>query len=115
MTRQAHCAECGAAFTPRRLEGVFCSARCRKAFNNRRMQRGAELYDLVMAWRFEREEAAQRGVLKRIARLASDFRERDHDERAGRKSWRPARLVLARRPDLAATFRGVMTNGRPRR
>lgn len=78
----------------------FCGDRCRQAWNNRRLQRGAELYDLYMAHRFERAEASDLGVFQAINRLASDFRAEDHDNRDGRRSWRKPRAVLAERPYL---------------
>ena len=36
----------------------FCSQQCRKAFNNRRMSRGALIYDLAMTYRKDRKPGA---------------------------------------------------------
>ncbi|WP_279483428.1 transcriptional regulator [Aureimonas sp. SK2] len=72
------------------------------AWNNRRRDRGAELYDLYMAHRFERDPAKARGVFQAINRLASDFRREDRERRAGRRSWRRMDVVLEERPHLKA-------------
>lgn len=100
MTSRVHaCVECGAETT---AKGDFCSDRCRHDFNNRRRMRGAELYDLYMAHRFERDRAKQLGVFQAINRLASNYRQEDVARRAGRKSWRAPRTVLEERPYLKA-------------
>jgi len=87
------CLECGAAFIARRTaaegESLFCSTPCRKAFNNRRMTRGAQVYDLFMALRYQRGVAKLYGVWTILCRVAQDWREEDVRERAGRVSWRP--------------------------
>lgn len=115
MKREAHCAECGQPFTRRRAEAVFCSPGCRKEFNNRRMQRGAELYDLFMVMRFDRAAAKELGVWKRACRMASGFRDQDRQHREGRPSWRKPGTIMARRADLAADYCGQITSGRRRR
>ncbi len=100
MTIRVHaCLECG---TEHRCKGEFCSVTCRTAFNNRRKARGAEMYDLYMAHRFDRETAQALGVFQAINRLASDFRQEDKARRAGRRSWRNPREVLEERPFLKA-------------
>lgn len=100
------CLECGA---DHRCKGDFCSTACRHDFNNRRKARGAELYDLYMAHRFERGLAKQLGVFQAINRLASNYREEDKARRAGRRSWRSPRVVLEERPFLKsiATYDGT--------
>ena len=100
MIRRVHaCLECG---TDHSCKGDFCSNACRHDFNNRRKARGAELYDLYMAHRFERNRAKQLGVFQAINRLASNFREEDKARRSGRRSWRSPRTVLDERPFLKA-------------
>ena len=100
MTKRIHaCLECGAET---RSKGEFCSALCRTAFNNRRKARGAELYDLYMALRFDRATATDLGVFQAINRLASVYRQQDRQERSGRRSWRGPRAVLEERPYLKA-------------
>lgn len=90
MTKAKHvCPECGGPLPPRAAgrgrKADFCSAGCRKAFNNRRATRGAVLYDLFMAARFDRKEHA--GNITTMAQVARMFREEDTALRAGRKSW----------------------------
>ncbi len=93
----AVCLECGG---PRGDAGTFCSAKCRQVWNNRRLQRGAEIYDLLMTLRYERRSAA--GVFTALCRAAAAFRAADSRERAGRASWSNAREILARKPYLTA-------------
>lgn len=84
-SKQRQCQECGGAYEPGKRHGRFCSTACRKAFNNRRMLRGAELYDLYMASRYQREQFA--GNITVMAQVATVWREEDAKERAGRRSW----------------------------
>lgn len=84
-SKQRHCQECGAPYAPGKRHGRFCSPACRKAFNNRRMLRGAELYDLYMAARYQRTDYA--GNITTMAQIAMIWREEDEKERAGRLSW----------------------------
>ena len=82
------CQECGTHYTPRsRRPMKFCTRKCAQTFTNRRLLRGALMYDLFMASRYERAEHQQlRSVM---ARMAMRFREEDEREREGRKSWLP--------------------------
>ncbi len=88
------CNECGSEYEAQRSTSKFCTANCRKLFNNRRAVRGAQLYDLVMAHRFERDRAQKAGVLKLMWRMCSMFWEEDKEQRAGRRSWDDLRDVL---------------------
>lgn len=97
----AACQECGRAGPA--MPGGFCCHRCRAAFNNRRAKRGAELYDLFMALRFDRRAATTLKLWRIVNRMASRWRSEDVTARAGRASWRPPSDVLARRPSLRAT------------
>ena len=54
-----HCHECGAEYETVKHDARFCGTKCRKSYNNRRAVRGAELYDLFMASRYDREWADQ--------------------------------------------------------
>lgn len=46
------------------------------------MQRGAEMYDLFMAMRYERDEAKELGCWSRLCAMAMHFKEQDDvDER----------------------------------
>lgn len=100
MIKRVHaCLECG---TETKAKGDFCSTSCRTDFNNRRKARGAELYDLYMAHRFERDRAQKLRVFQAINRLASNYRKEDNARRSGRKSWRNPVAVLEERPYLRA-------------
>lgn len=101
MARLNACLECGTQFAAARGR-EFCTSACRQRWNNRRMQRGAELYDLYMAHRFDRANAQALGVFQAVNRMASNFHTEDAAERAGRRSWRATRAVLEERPYLRA-------------
>lgn len=90
------CQECGESFESRKVEARFCSTACRQAFNNRRLQRGADLYDLFMASRFERDQAAQEELWSKMCAVASGWRQEDERDRRGRKSWGNLREALQR-------------------
>jgi len=89
------CRECGA-----RAGGQFCSTACKTAWNNRRKSRGAVLYDLFMAMRFERKAVAGDNLWTLLCRLGTDWRSEDIEERGGRHSWRSHDKVLAERPQI---------------
>jgi hypothetical protein len=95
-----YCRECGEAFLAQRYTGEFCTSRCRTLFNNRRAERGRDLHDLVMEWRFERDRAGAAQTL--ISKLAAQFKLEDERERGGRRSWNSIDNVLARNPRLAS-------------
>jgi hypothetical protein len=116
------CRECGQPFTAKRAHGenLFCAVDCRKAWNNRRAVRGAQLYDLFMILRYQRGVAKARGVWAIVCRLAQDWREEDHRERAGRQSWREYAVLhdglLPQRIEKLSgldynTHRGAVENG----
>ncbi len=94
------CQECGQEFESVRDHAAFCSAGCRKAFNNRRATRGAELYDMFMALRYERPLAKALGIWSVICRAAEIWRDEDRGARAGRKSWGDVKAALDRRAYL---------------
>jgi hypothetical protein len=81
------CRECAQEFTTVKREGRFCSTECRKQHSNRRALRGAELYDLFMALRYERGMAKAKGIWAIICRLGQEWKE--EDDRAKRQSWTP--------------------------
>lgn len=101
MIRHRICLECGNQFECTKA-AEFCGNDCRSTFNNRRKERGVELYDLYMAHRFDRANAQDLGVFQAINRLASMYRQEDQQRRAGRRSWRKPRTVLEERPFLKA-------------
>jgi hypothetical protein len=100
--RKLACRECGSVFTTTHPSKCFCEASCRIRFNNRRMQRGMELYDFAMERRYSREhEKEARSVLDA---LCMGYRDRDKEVRQGRKSWysfEEARDSLPRLPGVA--------------
>lgn len=91
--REGACLNCGVRFTRGARRPSFCSRKCVRAFNNRRMTRGAVLYDLVMVTRYERDAAKRHKVWRTINRLAARYRDEDHAERDGRRSWRSLHAV----------------------
>lgn len=82
------CLECGSEFSSARREAEFCCDACRKTWNNRRMLRGAEIYDLFMSQRFSRAAAKSAGAWTTMCSLAGAYRQADKQTRAGRRSWR---------------------------
>lgn len=96
------CQECGKPVERRRIEQTFCCTPCRQRFNNRRMQRGAELYDLFRAMRRERTEAARLDVWTMMCRLEKQW----NDEDAGRKTWTSPKKALANLVDKGSIQRG---------
>jgi hypothetical protein len=99
------CRECGkdAGKAPAGRSKFFCSTPCRQAWNNRRRDRGAELYDLFMAMRYDRDAAKDADAWTKMCRMAQLFHE--EDQRAGRRSYRKIAEVLQDRPDLAIITR----------
>jgi hypothetical protein len=111
----AACQECGQGFARGRAEARFCRPECRAAFNNRRKERGAILYDLFMAHRHERPLAVALKALRAMNRLAAEWRSEDLARRAGRKSWGEAAEVIAQRPWLIGERGPTDRTGRGRR
>ena len=98
------CFECGETFEALSRRAEFCSRACRNEWGNRRLRRGAELYDLFMASRFDLAAAKDQKVWREMNRLASRFRAEDQESRAGR----PAADVLARFYDDGRLPRGEL-------
>lgn len=96
------CQECGKPITTTRRDATFCCTPCRQRFNNRRMQRGAELYDLFRAMRRERAEAKRLEVWTMICRLEKQW----HDEDEGRKTWVSPKRALRNLVDKGSIPRG---------
>lgn len=110
-TWKGECDECGEAFVSSRPHAEFCCNHCRRTFNNRRALRGAELYDLLMALRYDRETAKTLKVWRAFCRLAAMFRAEDKADREGRKSWRHPKKIIERRPYIVATVVGRNVGG----
>lgn len=98
------CRDCGG---PIDVPIGFCGSACRKRFNNRRMARGAVLYDLFMATRFDQPLAKRLKLWRLLNRLAAAYREEDRIEREGRQSWRDPKATIADRPWLVSTVNSV--------
>lgn len=85
------CEECGRPLEGKRhvhgQKARFCNAKCRSRWNARRAQRGAELYDLVMTWRYDRSRYDDMQTV--ISNMARAYRDSDKAKRAGRRSWDP--------------------------
>jgi len=105
-TKLQSCQECGAPITGGRIGQEFCAKECRQAFNNRRMQRGAELYDLFRALRRERGAAKDLAIWTAICRLELKWQTEDEAARPGRKSYMPPRKALANLLDKGSLPRG---------
>lgn len=99
------CQECGNAFQSKK-PALFCCTPCRQAFNNRRMQRGAELYDLFRTLRRERAEAKKLNIWTEICRLELGWQIEDNEKRNGRKSYMPAKKAIANLLDKGSLQRG---------
>lgn len=109
---QRACRECGSPVSGR---SEFWSLEHRRAYNNRRATRGAELYDLFMALRYDRERATELKVWRELNRLARRFRAEDVAEREARPSWDRPHEVIQRLTDRGALPRGeVLMHGRKR-
>jgi hypothetical protein len=85
------CAECGAAFGAQRAHAKYCTTECRKAFHNRAMMRGKEVYHFLMIKQYDRHTGGK-GVGEKLARqvlgaLVQGYREADARNRDGRPSW----------------------------
>jgi len=108
--RDCACAECGETFAAKRDHANFCSTKCRKTWNNRRATRGAELYDLFMALRYDRKWSSTVGMWQLICRLASEWKRMDNE--AGRTYVRPEKWLEANRAWLKSINLGVVKIGR---
>ena len=87
MKRKCDCRECGKDFITARSQVYFCSTACRTAFNRRRRDRGAELYDFWMA-----DDKTTLPVLRK------SYLDADQAIRAGRKSWQDLREAKFKLP-----------------
>jgi hypothetical protein len=85
--RECQCKECGKAFKAIRRQATFCGDPCRAAFNRRRRDRGAELYDFAMC-----------GHNDKIEMLIKAYRCSDRSLRDGRPSWQDTTLAMINMP-----------------
>lgn len=68
----------------------FIDTEARQAWNNRRKVRGAQLYDLFMAYRYDRKAAKVLKLFSQLCKLAQQWHE--EDKRLGRTSFEPLKL-----------------------
>ncbi|WP_147377575.1 transcriptional regulator [Mesorhizobium waimense] len=98
--------ECGKLWNDRKPGREFCCSSCRLTFNNRRMKRGAELYDLFRAMRRERDQAKLLGLWSEMCRLELQYQIEDEAQRPGRRSYMPPKKALANLFDKGSLPRG---------
>jgi hypothetical protein len=79
VMRSKVCRECGQPFQAKSMNAGFCATACRASFNRRRRDRGAELYDFVMA--------AAPAAHPMVKTLVQVYRDADVALRAGRPSY----------------------------
>src|SRR5260221_2561305 len=108
------CRECGVRFQAHRPSREFCCMKGRKAFHNRAASRGAEIFHVLMAMRFDRAKATAAGAYKLLCRMAAAFKAEDDRARPGRASWDDIERVKARNAHLLATIVDDSLAGRRR-
>ncbi len=109
MTVAPHaCTECGNPIRDRRKGQVFCSPSCRMNFNNRRRDRGADMYDLFRALRRERDVAKSLNLWTQMCRLELGWQMEDERDRPGRRSYTQPRKALDNLLDKGAIPRGEL-------
>ena len=110
---QSHptCQECGTSLTASPYGKKFCSDKCRSDFNNRRLQRGATLYDFFMTLRYERDKAKDEKVWGAMCRLAEAMRDEDVEYRGGRNSWADVTAIMESDLSLKSTRLGRVRVG----
>jgi len=87
VSHTATCRECGGTFSAKSYNMDFCGADCRRVFNNRRMTRGAVLYDLLMLEAGNPDMFAKSKMEGRAQNAIKRFLQEDAN--AGRKrSWK---------------------------
>jgi hypothetical protein len=101
MLGQRECLECSQHFQIKRYCQRFCGPACRSAFHRRRERRGAELYDLLMIYRFDRAGEGPE-AMKLLSRYAGQFREEDKAERRPR-SWLTLKELESQLAQLRST------------
>ena len=95
------CRECSVPFDSRQYNADFCSDGCRRTFNNRRMKRGAILYDLVMIERADPKGFTANKLETRVEELIARWREEDTAAKRSRTWKRPHDVMY----DTAAMLR----------
>lgn len=83
MPYKLTCLECHGSYTSRQFSSDFCCTACRRTFNNRRAQRGAALYDLIMIEATDPEAFQKARLDGTVEAMVSEFVAEDKE--AGRK------------------------------
>lgn len=86
-----------------KANATFCGIPCKAKWNNRRKNRGADLYDLWMAMRYERDEAKRHEVWKEMCRLSEGWKA--DDDKQGIKSYEMPGVVIPRLMDAGRLMR----------
>ena len=115
-----HCRECRETFAASKAAAFCPGTSCRRDWNNRRQQRGAQLYDVFMTMRGERQLTTDlknnQGInLWTVAcQLAADWKLEDEQQRGGRRSYQfiPDLIKAGKFAYLAAVCVGVDRTGR---
>lgn len=95
LTRPRTCRECGKPLSNEmKANADFCCTGHRIKWRNRRMSRGADLYDCFMALRYDRGAAKLHGLWALMCRMASDWHE--EDQKAGRRTYFPPKETVQR-------------------
>jgi len=84
----------------------FCGRACRQDFNNRRLQRGADMYDLFRALRRERTTAKEMNIWTMMCRLEHKWQQEDERQRPNRRSYMPPKKALENLLDKGSLPRG---------
>ena len=101
MCKARRCNDCQTDISALDMRAEFCGTPCRLKWHNRRMQRGAELYDLFMACRYDRGLAKALGLWALVCRMASYWN--DEDKAAGRRSYFKPEVAK----DKALRYQGI--------
>jgi len=110
LTKPRTCRECQKPLEKTmKANSEFCCTACRVGWRNRRMSRGADLYDLFMNMRYNRDAAKEAGVWTEMCRLAEQWN--DEDKAADRQTFFRADEMIAHLKDRGAIRRGPVWHG----
>lgn len=77
MAYKRTCLECHGSFLSRQYSSDFCCSACRRTFNNRRAQRGAALYDLLMIEAVDPAAFSKHQLDGRASAMVEKFKQED--------------------------------------
>lgn len=93
----ATCIECGTTFKAQRYDADFCCTAHRNAFNNRRRDRGAILYDLAMIEATDPKSEERYALAAKREALMGDWIGQDRAAGLKRSHKRVIDVVTSRR------------------